>query len=93
MVSFIMLYSQKQGEINKFLSSFYNTNIELEDSLKWKKDLKNPVEATELIGTFVDNIDKYSLNLWLCLDKNLYIHITEKNADTLIKYLYERYPY
>ena len=87
------LIQPKKGELNKFLSSFYNTNLELENSLTWQKKYANPVELAEIIGIYVDNSDNYSLFMWICLDKNVFIQITSANADDVIKYLYERFPY
>ena len=89
----VHLSSIKDGELNIFLSKFYNTNLNLENSLKWEKKYSNPVELAQIIGTFIDNYDKYEINMWICIDKNIYIHITEHNADEIIKYLYERFPY
>ena len=89
----VNLFSEKPGEVNKFLSHFYNTNLELNTALKWNKQYANPVELAEIIGTYIDNIDNYSLNMWISLDKDIYLHVTEHNADDIIKYLYERFPY
>lgn len=89
----VNLYSQKKGELNKFLSHFYNTNFDLEDSLSWEKKYANPIELAEIIGTFIDNSDDYILAMWICLDKNVFVQVTQENADDIIKYLYERYPY
>ena len=89
----VNLYSQKKGELNRFLSRFYNTNLNLEDELSWEKKYANPVELAEIVGIFVDNCDNFELNMWISLDKNIFVHVTEQNADDLIKYLYERFPY
>lgn len=93
MVTVVNLYSEKEGEINNFLSKFYNTNLNLEDSLKWEKDYNNPIEMAEIIGAFIDNKDKYNANMWISLDRNIFINVTEHNADEIIRYLYERFPY
>ena len=93
MSTIVRLSSKKKGELNKFLSSFYNTNLELEDSLTWQKKYANPVELAEIIGTYVDNSDDYALFMWICLDKNVFIQVTPENADDIIRYLYERFPY
>ena len=93
MIAKVNLYSNKKGEVNKFLSSFYNANLELEDNLKWEKEYANPIEIAEIIGTFIDNSDKFQLNMWICIDKNVYINITPDNVNSVIKYLYERFPY
>jgi len=89
----ISLRSKKENEINKFLSNFYETDMSIPQDLHWKKEYKNPIEASDIIGAFVDNIDSYDLKMWLCLDKNVYIHVTEHNGNDVIKYLFERFPY
>ena len=89
----VNLQSHKQGEINKFLSRFYNTNVDLETSTIWKKDYKNPIEISDIIGAFIDNLDSFDISMWICLDKNIFINITNSNANEIIRYLFERYPY
>ena len=87
------IFSNKKGEINRFLSKFYNTSLGLENDLSWKKEYENPIELSDIIGAYIDNSDDFNLNLIISLDKNVYISISEKNADILIRYLFERYPY
>ena len=89
----VNLFSESKGELNNFLSRFYNTNLEIYDSLSWEKQYKNPIELAEIIGVFIDNSDGYSINMWICLDRNIYIQITEQNGNDIIRYLYERFPY
>ena len=89
----VNLFSEIEGEVNKFLSHFYNTNLDLDSALKWNKEYNNPIEMAEIIGTYVDNIENFSLNMWISLDKDIYLHVTEQNANDIIKYLYERFPY
>ena len=94
MVATVNLYTDKKGELKKFLSRFYNSNFdELQNSLSWEKDYKNPIEIAEIVGTFIDNSEDYLLNMWICLDKDVFINVTEENANSIIKYLYERFPY
>ena len=93
MVTIVNLYSEKEGEINKFLNKFYNTNVNVLNSLKWEKEYNNPIEMAEIIGAFIDNKDKYNVNMWVSLDKGIFINVTENNVNELIRYLYERFPY
>ncbi len=93
MFASVRLYSEKKGELNKFLSMFYNTNLDIYENLKWKKEYNNPIELAEIIGVFSDNSDKYTIKMWISLDNDIYIDITDNNADDIIKYLYERFPY
>lgn len=93
MVTIVSLYSEKNGEINRFLNDFYNTNLHFEKSLKWEKDFDDPIEMAEIMGVFIDNKDKYSVNMWISFDKGLFINVTENNIDEIIRYMYERFPY
>lgn len=89
----VNLYSEKKGEINNFLSKFYNTNLNINDNLSWEKIYENPVELADIVGTYVDNFDEFKINMWISLDEGIFIKITSKNANEFIKYLYERFPY
>ena len=89
----VSLYSNKQNEIKKFLDKFFNSNLQIKDNLEYEIKFENPIESTNLIGTFIDNNDKYEINMWVSLDKGFYINVTDFNADKIIRYLYERYPY
>ena len=89
----VHLYSDKNGELNRFLSKFYNTNLDIYESLRWEQKYNNPIELAEIIGIFIDNIEKYFISMWISLDKNTFIKVTDTNADIIIKYLFERYPY
>ena len=82
----VNLYSKKLGELNNFLSKFYNTNLEIYDGLSWEKKYNNPIEIAEIIGVFLDNIDDYFINMWICLDKNVYINVNEKNGNDIIRF-------
>ena len=103
MYSTVRFYSNKDGEIFSFLSKYYRTNNEsyknIQDldvylhSLEWEKEYKNPVEIATILGVFADNIEDFQIAMWICLDKGYYINITPNNADSIIRYLYERYPY
>ena len=93
MFATVNLYSTKKGELNNFLSRFYNTDLEIYNNLNWEKKYTNPIELAEIIGVYIDNSDLYNLKMLICIDKNLFITITEDNANNIIKYLYERFPY
>ena len=89
----INLYSTENGEIQRFLTSFYNKRIELENDLKWNTEFENPIEMNDMIGTFIENNDRYKINMWISLDKGIYVNVTDHNADKIIRYIYERFPY
>ena len=89
----IILCSDKSGEINNFLNKFYSNNSNLAKSTSWKKEFPNPVEITEFIAAFADNSNSFDLAMWISLDKDVYIKVSQSNYNNIIKYLFERYPY
>ena len=93
MIASVNFYSDIKGEINKFLSKYYDTELDIQSNLKWEKEYKNPVEIAEIVGTFIDNNEKYKINMWISLDNGIFINVTNNNANEIIKYLYERFPY
>lgn len=93
MYTIVNLYSDKKGEISRFLRNFYGNNLNINDDLKWEKKYDNSVEIADIIGAFVDNNDKYKINMWISLDEGAFINVTDYNADNIIRYLYERFPY
>ncbi len=93
MHTIVNLYSNKHGEISRFVDSFYNDELILENDLKWEKKYDNPIEIADIIGTFIDNNDKYEINMWISLDEGTFINVTDDNSDGIIRYLYERFPY
>ena len=93
MEAIVRLYSSKRNEISNFLNKYFNKEKEFINLLEWEKKYQNPVEIAEIIGTFIDNNDKYSINMWISLDAGVFININDNNADDIIRYIYERYPY
>ncbi len=89
----VSLYSNKNGEIARFLHDFYEKNIDIKNDLEWEVEFKNPTQSASIIGTFIDNNKKFKINMWVSLDTGFYINVTDFNADKIIRYLYERYPY
>ena len=93
MEAIVRLYSSKREEINKFLNRYFNEKHNYLNLLEWEKKYQNPVEITDIIGTFIDNNDRYSINMWISLDEGFFINVTEENADKIIRYIYERFPW
>lgn len=92
MKSIINLYSETPGEIKKFLALFYAKNIELKNDLFWEITYDNPIDMIELVSCFIDNKEKFKINLWISFDRGVFINVTGDNLENIIKYIYERFP-
>ncbi len=93
MSTIVDIYSQTSNEIKSFLDKFYNTNTNLDSDLKWEVTYNNPTEMADIISAYIDNDEKFKINMWISLDKDFFINVTRHNADKIIRYLFERYPY
>ena len=89
----VRLYSTIDGEINKFLKHFYGSETVEKNNLEWEKTFENPIEIVDIIGAFIENSDKYRISMWICIDEGCFIHVSNTNANDIIRYLYERFPY
>ncbi len=92
MKGIVNLYSEKEGEIKKFLALFFSKNLEITNDLFWETAYDNPIDMIELISCFIDNKEKFQINLWISLDSGVFINITDNNLEDIIKYIYERFP-
>ena len=103
MYAHVRLYSKKSDDISKFLTKYFsNENLNDKNNVfnemysniyQWENIYSNPVEIATILGVFIDNKDDYSINMWVSFDAGFFINVTKNNADNIIKYLYERYPY
>lgn len=91
MNAIVKLYSTKSGEILKFLQHFSKNISSIDDDLLWQKNYENPIEIADIISALLEN--DYDINMWISLDKGVFINVTKHNADDIIRYLFERYPY
>lgn len=93
MIYSINFYSEINGEIKKFLELYHSKNLNLDNNLFYKQEFKNPIDMIDIMSCFIDNNDKFKINLWISFDKDVFICVTSSNINKLIKYLYERFPY
>ena len=92
MFSTVNLFSEKAGEIERFLKLYFGQQINISNKLYWQKEYDNPINMIEILSTFADNSEKFEIAFWICLDKNIFININEFTANDIIIYLLERYP-
>ncbi len=92
MKGIVNLYSETAGEIKKFLALFYDKELELKEDLFWETSYENPIDMIELVSCFIDNKEKFKINIWISLDNGVFINVTDDNLDSIVKYIYERFP-
>lgn len=82
----LSLWSARQGEIRRFLQSFYQKDHPNEElTNRWMGDFCNPLDSIDMISALMDNIENYELTMYLHME-NGYLHkITARNYDDVIK--------
>ena len=85
------LFTETKENLEDFLDKFYNMSFSLSE-LKFEKEFDNPIDMIEIISTIIDNNERYPIGIWVSIDKDIFINITENNLNTIIKYFLERYP-
>lgn len=82
----VNLWSRKTGEIKRFLESYFERDVEMdEDSSEWVCVYKKPLEAVDIISAVMDNNDKYQIIMTIQVDEGQLHHITVYNHNDVIK--------
>lgn len=89
----VSLWSNREGEIKRFLSSFYGKNADIDSSAgQWIYSYNKPMDAIDIISAAVDNNDKYSISVCVQVDRYDLHHVNEDNHNDIIKgILYQYY--
>ena len=85
------IFSENKENLEDFLQKFYHESFVL-NNLKFEREFDNPIDMTEIVSTLIDNNEKYPAGIWISIDKNIFVNVTELNLDKIIRYLFERYP-
>ena len=81
---------ESYDNFNKSKNKLTNVN---KRTLEWEINFRNPLEIADIIGALIENNDKFNINMWVSIDEGLFINVTDYNADEIIRYLYERFPW
>lgn len=88
----LKIYSENKLDLEKFLTLFFEKEYILENKEFYQIDYENPIQMLDILSCYTENSDKFKLNFWISLDEGVFILISDKNIDEIIKYIYERYP-
>ena len=88
----VSLWSKKTGEVKRFVESYYEKNIDMdEDVEQWMYVYNKPMDAVDLISAAIDNNDRYAINIYIQVEKGDIHPVTVENHNDIIKsiiYLY-----
>jgi hypothetical protein len=86
----VNLWSRKYGELKRFLESYYDRTIEMEeDAGEWKYIYIKPLEAVDIISAVMDNNDKYQILMCIQMDEGQMHMINIENHNEVIKDIFK----
>ena len=82
----VNMWSDKNGEIKRFLESFHNKDNMIEDDVKkYIYTYRKPVQAVDIISALLDNNEKFQIGMFIELSDGDEYHITSKNHNSVIR--------
>lgn len=92
----VNLWSRKNGELERFLESYYDGDtlivdieeIEQLDEIgggEWSCVYNRPLEAVDMISAVMDNNDKYQISICVQIDEGQMHIVTQENYNEVIK--------
>ena len=82
----VNLWSKKTGDIKKFLQSFYQKDVKIDDDVEqWIYVYNKPLDAIDIISAVIDNNDKYKIFMCLQIDNGDVKPVTQENHNDIIK--------
>lgn len=86
MAIIVNLFSNREGEIKRFLERFYEKEINMDNDVdRWIYVYNKPLECVDLISALMDNTDKYKISMCLQVNEGDIHHVTTENHNDIIK--------
>jgi hypothetical protein len=82
----VSLWSKKSGELKRFIESYYEKTINMdEDVEQWMYVYNKPLDAVDIISAVIDNNDRFDINIYIQVDKGDIHPVTVENHNDIIK--------
>ncbi len=84
----VNMWSWREGELKRFLESYYESEVQMINEDGWICEYTSPVEAVDIISAVIDNSDKYRIVICIQIDGGQLFHVTPDNMNEIIKDLF-----
>ena len=81
----VNMWSWREGELKRFLESYYESEVQMINDDDWICEYTKPVEAVDIISAVIDNNDKYQIVICIQIDGGQLFHVTSDNMNEIIK--------
>ena len=88
----VNLKSTNEGILKNFLDSYFERDSKIDnDVIEWINSYKKPLEAIDIITAVIDNIEKYNIQLQICMDADYFVEVNQNNVNNMIKFMLYRF--
>ena len=88
----VNLKSTNEGILKNFLDSFFEKDSKIDnDVIEWINTYKEPLQAIDMITAVIDNIEKYDIQLMICMDRDYFVDVDQNNVNNIIKFMLYRF--
>ena len=88
----VNLKSTNEGILKNFLDSFFEKDSQIDnDVIEWINTYKEPLQAIDMITAVIDNIEKYDIQLMICMDRDYFVDVDQNNVNNIIKFMLYRF--
>ena len=85
----VTLLAEKPCELNRFLSSYYNKDMQIEEgAFRWTSIFQKSLDSICMLATLVDNIEDYKIEALVSIKHYNSVKVTNENINELVKLLY-----
>ena len=82
----VSLWSEKEGEIRRFLEKFYLSKVFMDEDVdQWSYVYNRPLESVDMISALMDNSHKYDIEVGVQVNQEELYPVTENNYNDVIK--------
>lgn len=81
----ISLWSGKEGEIKRFLHSYYQNDVTNSCTNRWIEQFYKPLETIDIISALMDNSEYYDVAMYIHMENGYLYKITKENYNDVIK--------
>jgi len=86
----VNLKSTNEGILKNFL--FFEKDSKIDnDVIEWINTYKEPLQAIDMITAVIDNIEKYDIQLMICMDRDYFVDVDQNNVNNIIKFMLYRF--
>ncbi len=86
----INLWSEKNGELKRFLDCYYEREGVIDNDVeRWIYVCRKPLDAVDIISALIDNNDRYQIGMGIQVNEECLHPVTAENHNDVIRGMFQ----